>query len=97
MAKELYINTDNLGCNKFETLDFSDVTNYKKQANRDKIYYFWKTEINKSNDYLDDCGEWNLTLMMEDAVDHFGVYGIFDVDDWISELAVDFSNEFNSN
>ena len=62
---------------------------------RASVMNFWTRDISKNNaDYIDDCNEFNTTVMGEQAAEHFGVMsenGNTAVEQDIFDWAVEFS------
>lgn len=63
---------------------------------RASVMNFWSRDIAKNNaDYIDDCNEFNTTVMGEHAAEHFGVMsedGNTPVEQDIFDWAVEFSS-----
>lgn len=67
-----------------------------KTITRASVMNFWNRDIVKNNaDYIDDCDEFNTTVMGEQAAEHFGVMsdnGDTDAEQQIFDWAVEYAS-----
>jgi len=67
-----------------------------KTITRESVMNFWNRDIAKNNaDYIDDCNEFNTTIMGERAAEHFEVMsdnGNTAIEQEIFDWAVEFSD-----